>query len=95
MGKSAYFDVRTYGLALPQEVTGRPFTAGKRIQSQASPFQFCCLKIVTGTGFLILFGFSHAIITPPMLHTHFQLHVARTRRRKGQRLRTFEERNAL
>jgi hypothetical protein len=43
---------------MPQAVSGHPFTAWKRIQSQASPCDICYLKIVIGTEFLPVFCFS-------------------------------------
>jgi hypothetical protein len=41
--------------------------------------------------FLRVPQFSTVSIIPPMLHTHLHLHVAFTRRTKGQILRTFQK----
>jgi len=94
MEKSVHCEVRTKGRALPQAVSRRPVTAGTRIQSQVIPCENCCLKTGNGTGFFRVNRVSPANIIPPVLHTHFQLHVAPTRT-KGRRMGTFERRKAL
>jgi hypothetical protein len=44
----------------------------------------------TGSGFLPVFWSSFFFI-PPMFHTHFYLHIALTRKTKGQNLGTLQK----
>jgi hypothetical protein len=52
-------------------------------------------KLAIGQGFLLTFRFSPVSIIPPLLCTHFHLHVALTKKTEGQSLETSPESNAL
>ena len=65
---------------MAQAVNRLPLTAEARVRSQASPCKTLVDKVALGKVFLLVLRFSLASIIPQMLHTHFHLHVALTRR---------------
>jgi len=63
-----------------------PVTAEARVRSQVNPCEICGGESDTGTGLYTNILFFPVNTVPLMLHFHFPLRVALTRRTNGQRL---------
>ena len=78
---------------MAQVVSRRPLTAEAQFRSQTSSCEIFVGHNGTGTGFSPSISVSPVSIIQPLLHTHFHLHVALTRRTNGRSMGTFQKDN--